>query len=85
MAEWKLASAGGLAAVLTLFIIIWMALTFTNSLCDGLVGFGLCWNKCQSGVQCNCPDVPVAPSPKAPSPCVRSPTTSCYEPEPFFK
>lgn len=27
------------------FIAIWMSLTFTNTLCEGAVGFGLCYKK----------------------------------------
>lgn len=70
----------GVILALVVFLTIWMALTFTNTLCDGMVGIGLCYNK-----SINCPACPAAPAPKAPSPCVRSPTTSCYEPEPFVK
>ena len=60
--------------VLIIFIAIWMTLTFTNTLCTGTVGFGLCYKSA------NDPACPVCPPTPAPAP---APTTvSHYMPEP---
>ena len=32
-----------MTALLIIFIIIWMSLTFTNQFCTGAAGFGLCY------------------------------------------
>ena len=47
-------------ALLIIFLIIWMSLTFTNQFCTGAVGFGLCYNT-------SCPVCNTSP---APSPSV---------------
>ena len=43
-------------AVLIIFLIIWMSLTFTNTFCTGPVGFGLCYKKA-------CPVCMTSPAP----------------------
>jgi hypothetical protein len=58
--------------VLIIFIAIWMTLTFTNTLCTGAVGFGLCYKSA------NDPACPVCPPTPAPAPT----TVSHYMPEP---
>ena len=68
-------------AILVVFLIIWMSLTFTNQLCTGMVGFGLCFKSPDD------PACPVCPAPvAAPSP-VTAPTTgtSNYEMDPYSK
>lgn len=68
-------------AILVLFLIIWMSLTFTNQLCVGPVGFGLCFKSADD------PACPVCPPPApAPTP-VTAPAsgTSNYEMEPYSK
>jgi len=67
--------------ILTIFLIIWMTLTFTNQLCVGPVGFGLCYKSAKDPACPVCPQAP-APSP-APSPAPR--TVSTYEPEAYLK
>ena len=47
-------------AVLIIFLIIWMSLTFTNQFCTGPVGFGLCYKTA-------CPVCMTSPAP-SPSP-----------------
>ena len=65
-----------IVAILVVFITIWMILTFTNTLCTGAVGFGLCYKSASDPA---CPVCPVCPTP-APVP---APTTvSHYMPEP---
>ena len=64
-------------AILVIFLSIWMSLTFTNQLCTGAVGFGLCYN---SATDPACPVCPVCPTP-APS----APATSHYEMEPYYR
>ena len=41
----------GLCIFLTLFLIIWMALTFSNQFCTGALGFDLCFANTQ-GAAC---------------------------------
>jgi hypothetical protein len=68
--------------ILLIFLTIWMALTFTNQLCTGMVGFGLCYKTAKD------PACPVCPSAPAPSPVIISPAargTSTYEMEPYSK
>jgi hypothetical protein len=70
--------------ILVIFLIIWMALTFTNQLCVGPVGFGLCFKSPDD------PACPVCPAPVAPpmEPPVTGPAaagTSTYEMEPYSK
>jgi hypothetical protein len=84
--------AWGLVFICTLFLIIWMALTFTNQFCTGAIGFGLCYNSASDPACPVCPaPVPVpAPAPvqspsPAPAPVSTPGTTSSYEPEPYFK
>ena len=76
--------AWGLVFICTLFLIIWMSLSFTNQLCKGLK---LCYKK-------ECPVCPVCPSAPAPSPAparapgpapAPAPTVSTYMPEPYVK
>ena len=68
-------------AILVVFLIIWMSLTFTNQLCTGMVGFGLCFKSA------NDPACPVCPAPVAAPAPVTAPTTgtSTYEMEPYSK
>jgi len=61
--------------ILTIFLIIWMALTFTNQLCTGPVGFGLCY---KSDKDPACPVCPVCPQAPAPSPAPAPHTVSTY-------
>ena len=61
--------------VLLVFITIWMALTFTNTLCTGTVGFGLCFKSAKD------PACPVCPSTPSPTPSPSS-GSSGYMPEP---
>jgi len=63
--------------VLLVFIAIWMALTFTNTLCTGNVGFGLCYKSANDPA---CPVCPVCPP--APAPVPTPSTVSNYMPEP---
>ena len=68
-------------AILVIFLTIWMALTFTNQLCVGPVGFGLCYKTDKD------PACPVCPTPtpvpvSAPMPVAG---TSHYEMEPYSK
>lgn len=56
----------------TIFLVIWMALTFTNKFCDGMVGFGLCYKV----------DCPVCPTVPAPAPATTT-TTSSYMRQPY--
>lgn len=58
----------------TIFLVIWMALTFTNKFCDGMVGFGLCYN-------IDCPACPDAPTSPASAPTT---TTSSYMNQPYY-
>lgn len=70
--------------ILTIFLIIWMALTFTNQLCVGPVGFGLCYKSADDPACPACPVCPKAPAPSpAPAPTPR--TVSTYEPEAYLK
>ena len=69
-------------AILVIFLIIWMSLTFTNQLCVGPVGFGLCYKSDKD------PACPVCPSAPAPAPVTTGPATtgtSTYEMEPYSK
>ena len=70
--------------ILTIFLIIWMTLTFTNQLCVGPVGFGLCYKSANDPA---CPVCPVCPRAPAPSPAPAPPprTVSTYEPEAYLK
>ena len=61
-----------IVVVLLVFITIWMALTFTNTLCTGTVGFGLCYNTATDPA---CPTCPVCPPPPPTAPST-SPSTS---------
>ena len=45
-----------LTALLIVFLIVWMSLTFTNQFCKGTIGFGLCYNT-------SCPVCAMTPSP----------------------
>jgi hypothetical protein len=68
--------------LLILFIIIWMALTFTNTLCSPI---GLCYKQtCPPPTVC--PVCPPAQAPaQAPAPMARAPSnaTSGFVPEPY--
>ena len=66
-------------AILVIFLTIWMALTFTNQLCIGPVGFGLCYKTDKDPACPVCP--PAAPAP-VPAPVAG---TSTYEMEPYSK
>jgi hypothetical protein len=71
-------------AILVVFLIIWMSLTFTNQFCTGMVGFGLCYKSADD------PACPVCPAPVAApmAPPVTGPAaagTSTYEMEPYSK
>lgn len=71
-------------AILVVFLIIWMSLTFTNQFCTGMVGFGLCFKSADD------PACPVCPPPVAApmAPPVTGPAatgTSTYEMEPYSK
>ena len=79
----------------TVFLIVWMALTFTNQFCaTGPVAFGLCY-KSADDPACQVCSVSPSPSPgpaQAPGPVAASPNnpcpagqTSCYMPEPYDK
>ena len=62
--------------VLLVFITIWMILTFTNTLCTGGAGIGLCYKTA------NDPACPVCPPAPVPAPVPTPSTTSHYMPEP---
>jgi hypothetical protein len=67
-------------AILVVFLIIWMSLTFTNQFCTGMVGFGLCFKSADD------PACPVCPEPVAPPVTGPAATgTSTYEMEPYSK
>jgi hypothetical protein len=72
-------------AILVIFLIIWMSLTFTNQLCTGMVGFGLCFKSPDD------PACPVCPPAAAPAAVVMTPAAlgptgkSNYEMEPYSK
>jgi len=68
--------------ILTIFLIIWMTLTFTNQLCVGPVGFGLCYKSADDPA---CPVCPVCPRAPAPSPAPTPSTVSTYVPEAYLK
>lgn len=73
-----------LVACCTVFLIVWMALTFTNQFCTGTVGFGLCYNSADDPA---CPVCGAAPSPmvQAPSPMVRAPSPMVPAPSPMVQ
>ena len=79
---------GIVTIILLIFITIWMALTFTNTLCDNqYVGLGLCFDKGWKSKRpvSFCPPCVTAPSPQpamAPAPTPRT-LTSTYEVEPY--
>lgn len=70
--------------ILIIFIIIWMSLTFTDTLCDNeYVGMGLCFDpawKTRRPVSF-CPPCVAAASAPAPRPA--APSTSGYTAEPY--
>jgi hypothetical protein len=88
--------AGAIVAIiLAIFMTIWMALAYTNTLCSNkLVGHGLCYNTkyCVGGFgNCNDTIKPILPSecavcttsPASPAhPCPGA-ATSCYTQEPM--
>ena len=61
-----------LAVCFLLFIVVWMALTFTNKLCTGTIGVGLCYKTADDPA---CPVCPVSQSPAS--------TTSTYMRQPY--
>ena len=69
-----------LVLLCTLFLAIWTALTFTNQLCTGPVGFGLCYKSAKDPA---CPVCPPSPQPAVQPGPVAVTTTSTYEPEPY--
>lgn len=73
-----------IVAILVVFLIIWMSLTFTNQLCTGMVGFGLCYKTCQTPACPVCPAV-VAPPVTSPATSPAATGTSTYEMEPYSK
>lgn len=84
-----------LLACCTVFLIIWMALTFTNQFCTGNIGFGLCYQTADDPACPVCETIPApaaapvgAPRP-APAPTTAGAptpsTTSGYMPEPYSK
>lgn len=77
---------GAVTIILLIFITIWMALTFTNTLCDNqYVGLGLCFDtawKARRPVSFCPPCVTAAAPSPSPTPAPRS-GTSGYEVEPY--
>ena len=76
-----------IVAILVVFLIIWMSLTFTNQLCTGMVGFGLCYKTDKDPVCPVCPVCPAVVAPPATSPATSpaATSTSTYEMEPYSK